>query len=44
MDDIYQLIFVLRKLNLDKYRSCKYDEKYENIHKIMNNYLNPDIC
>ena len=28
---------------MDKYRNCSYDGKYEYIHKIMNNYLNPDI-
>ena len=43
MDDIYQLIFVLRKINLDKYINCNYDKKYEYIHNVLNNYLNPVI-
>ena len=43
MDDIYQLIIVLRKIILDNYRSCNYDGKYEYIHKVTNKYLNPDI-
>ena len=43
MDDIYQLIFVMRKINLDKYRNCDNDVKYEYFHKVMKNYLNPDI-
>ena len=43
MDEIYQLIFVLKRINLDKYINSDYDEKYEYIWEVMNNCFNKDI-